>query len=267
MGVLKQVRDSLHEPRLKDVDVDSDQLLVIHRAILQEKPMMSQVFKEFYDLCINLDRQYFSGDAKRVEIGAGVSFFKKLYPEIVSTDIKRADNLDMVLDAQNMALPDLSAKAFYGLNCFHHFPEPCKFFDELKRVLVPGGGCVLIEPYFGLVAERFYQNVHEVETFDSTQAEWENSALGFSSNANQALSYIVFVRDREKFERLYPELEIVVQRPIHNYLRYLLSGGLNFRQVLPSWTSPLIKLAETLLIPVSRVLALHHVIVVRKRAL
>src|SRR5262245_58084731 len=102
MGVLKQVRDVLHEPRLKDVDVDSDQLLVIHRAILQEKPMMNEVFKEFYDLCINLDEQYFSGSGKRVEIGAGVSFFKKLYPEIVSTDIKRAENLDMVLDAQNM---------------------------------------------------------------------------------------------------------------------------------------------------------------------
>jgi SAM-dependent methyltransferase len=265
VGVLKQVRDVLHEPRLKDVDVDSDQLLVIHRAILQEKPMMNEVFKEFYDLCIDLDNQYFSGSGKRVEIGAGVSFFKKLYPEIVSTDIKRADNLDMVLDAQNMDLPDGSVRALYGLNCFHHFPEPCKFFNELKRVLNPGGGCVLIEPYFGFVAERFYKNVHEVETFDGNQKEWENNALGFSSNANQALSYIVFVRDRTKFDKLYPELEIVVQKPIHNYLRYLLCGGLNFRQVLPSWTSPVIKVVEALMIPVSKIFALHHVVVIRKR--
>ena len=266
MGVLKQVRDVLHEPRLREVDVDSDQFLYIHRVILQEKPMMREVFKEFYDLCMSLDERYFTGSGQRVEIGAGVSFFKKLYPGIVATDVKRSDNLDMVLDAQNMDLGNASVRAFYGLNCFHHFPEPCKFFDELKRVLVPGGGCVLIEPYFGMVAERFYKNVHESETFDSTQREWENNALGFCSNANQALSYIVFVRDRLKFERLFPELEIVVQKPIHNYLRYLLCGGLNFRQILPSWTSPLIKGVETLLIPVSRIFALHHVIVIRKKS-
>jgi hypothetical protein len=55
--------------------------------------------------------------------------------------------------------------------------------------------------------------------------------------ANQALSYIVFERDRERFERLFPDLEIVEQSWIANYPRYLLSGGLNFRQLLPTFRS------------------------------
>ena len=41
--------------------------------------MMREVFEKFYDTCIALDNQYF-GDSKgqRIEIGAGVSFFKKI---------------------------------------------------------------------------------------------------------------------------------------------------------------------------------------------
>jgi hypothetical protein len=99
-----------------------------------------------------------------------------------------------------------------------------------------------------------------------TQKEWVNEELGFMNGANQALSYIVFVRDKKKLEELYPNLEIVVQKPLNNYLRYLLSGGLNFRQVLPSFLSPLIKLWEFTLIPFNSVFALHHIIVIRKKA-
>jgi len=266
MALLKYIRDFLHEPRLQGVNLDSDELLTIHRNILQEKPMMAEVFREFYSLCVDLDNRYFSGQGARIELGAGVSFFKKVFPDIISTDVKRADNLDMVLDAQNMNLASSSVRAFYGLNCFHHFPDPSAFFNELKRTLVPGGGCILIEPYFGPIAAKFYETVHEVETFDASQQEWHNPTLGFSTNANQALSYIVFVRDRSKFSRLFPELEITIQRPIHNYLRYLLSGGLNFRQLLPFWMSKPIKLIETLLNPFSHWTALHHVIVIRKHA-
>jgi len=53
--------------------------------------------------------------------------------------------------------------------------------------------------------------------------------------ANQALSYIVFKRDVHLFLKKYPQLELVEQKVFSNYLRYLLSGGLNFRQILPSY--------------------------------
>jgi hypothetical protein len=49
-----------------------------------------------------------------------------------------------------------------------------------------------------------------------------------------------------------------------NYLRYLLSGGLNFRQLVPDRLLPVIKLLEGALRPARNILALHHVIVIRK---
>jgi SAM-dependent methyltransferase len=265
MNVLKRIRTYLAEPRLAGKNPDTEEFLDLHRQILEEKPMMNAVFAEFYDACINIDEKYFSGNGKRVEIGAGVSFFKKIYPQIITTDIKRADYLDMVVDALNMPFENGSVRAIYGINCFHHFPDPNQFFKELIRVLNSGGGCVLIDPYHGPLAKAFYKNVFDTEGFDVAQPSWKNDSLGVMMNANQALSYIVFTRDKKQFETQYPELELVKQYPLKNYVRYLLSGGLNFRQLLPSFLSPLLKLVEWLLSPLSKVFGLHHIIIIRKR--
>ena len=88
--------------------------------------------------------------------------------------------------------------------------------------------------------------------------------MGPMNGANQALSYIVFVRDREEFMRKYPSLEIIYQAPIGNYLKYLCSGRLNLRQLLPDHFIASIGWAEKMLSPLNRWIALHHVIVLRK---
>lgn len=266
MNILKKIRTALAEPRLQGKNPDTEEFLELHRQILMEKPMMRDVFAEFYKSCIDLDNKFFTGTGKCVEIGAGVSFFKKLYPEIIATDIKKADYLDMVVDALNMPFENSSIRAIYGINCFHHFPDPDKFFSELERVLCVGGGCVLIDPFYGPVASVFYKNVFDSEGFDKTQQSWSNDTLGVMMGANQALSYVVFKRDIEKFNRQHPKLEIVVQRPLTNYGRYLLSGGLNFRQLLPNFMSPVLKFFEWLATPLSSVLGLHHVVVIRKKS-
>ena len=264
MSILKKIRNKLSDPRLQGVDVDSPELLVVHRKIMMEKRIMREVFTEFYNSCIRYDEKYFSGDGQRIEIGAGVSFFKEVYPEIIATDIKPAENLDRVLDALKMDLEDESVRAFYGLNCFHHFPSPDQFFKELQRTLIPGGGCVLIEPYYGPIAAKMYKSLFDTEVFEPEQKEWESDS-SIMHGANQALSYIVFVRDRKLFEDKYPDLEIVLVNPMTNYMRYLLSGGLNFRSLVPSVLSPLVKVVEWLITPLKKLFGLHYSIVIRKR--
>ena len=265
MNLVDRIRDSFVEPRLNGIDYNSDALIEVHREILSEKKMLQDVFSEFYCKCIDLDAKYFVGSGKKVEIGAGVSFFKKKFPEIISSDIKKADNLDMVIDAMDMNFPSESIHAIYGLNCFHHFPDPNQFFKELNRVLEKGGGCILIEPYYGFIASQFYKKLFDTETFDKTQKEWTNANRNYMVGANQALSYIVFKRDIQKFNKLYPELEIVYEKPLNNYLRYLLSGGLNYRSLLPYQYSPILKGLELFLLPFNRLLALHYILVIKKK--
>jgi SAM-dependent methyltransferase len=212
-----------------------------------------------------LDKKYFLGAGQRLEIGAGVSFFNKLFPDVLITDIKKSSHLDRVIDAQQMDLPEYSVRAIYGINCFHHLPEPEKFFHELERVLVPGGGCILIDPYYGPISEMILTRLFKTETFDKSQKNWETNSSGVMVGANQALSYIVFIRDRESFHEKFPGLEIVYAHPMNNYLQYLLSGGLNFKQLVPDFLIPGIKGIEFILTPLAPILALHHIIVLRKK--
>ncbi len=265
-GLVRWLRDRLAEPRLATVDVDGEQFLAVHRDIVLGKRSVQQLFTEMYRLCADLDRRHFSGSGARVELGAGSSFLKRQYPDVVSTDIKLATHLDMVVDALRLPFRNASIRAYYGIECFHHFNDPDLFFAELRRTLVPGGGCVLIEPYHGPEARWFYRRLFDSESFEPDQLEWSAPVGGPLRGANQALSYIVFARDRDKFNAKYRDLQILSEFPLNNYLRYLGSGGLNFRNLLPALLVPVARLCEIALIPMSRILALHHVIVVRKTA-
>ena len=260
------IRSWLSEPRVRGVNVDSPELVDVHREILASKPMMRNVFEDIYDSCMAADLRYFSGDGLRVEVGAGVSIIKEFYPDVLATDIKPSPHVDMVVDALAMPWDDGALRAVYGLNCFHHLPDPDQFFAELDRVLSPGGGCILIEPFDGPFARWLYPRLFDTEGYDLDQASWKASGdVGVMHGANQALSHVVFVRDRALFRERHPRLELVGLRPLRNYPRYLLSGGLNFRQLLPSAAIGLLKFGERIAAPVAPALALHQMIVLRKR--
>jgi SAM-dependent methyltransferase len=259
---------ALSEPELRGVDMDSPERIVVHRRILDRKPMIRGVFTDFYRTCRALDDEFF-GDTPglRVELGAGVSLFKTVCPDVIVTDLVPATHLDAVVDAQATDFPEASVRVLYGMNCFHHFPEKEAFFREMLRIVHPGGGCVLVEPYFGPSASLLYKRLFTSETFDKRAATWNQDAGARAMvGANQAASYLVFVRDRARFAALFPGLEIVHMAPLGNYLRYLLSGGLNFRPLVPAGAAGALTLVEALLTPLRRMLALHHVTVIRKRA-
>ncbi len=267
MSILSSLSAHLKDKRLEGVNPESEERLIQHRNILETKPMMREIFSDFYQAVRAADEKYLSGDGARIEVGAGVSFFKKIFPDVLVTDIQPAAHLDQVMDALALPVAAGSVRVVYGINCFHHFPDIPRFFTEMRRALLPGGGIVLIEPYHGPVARLLYRHLFTTETFDTRQPGWESEAVhqGVMLGANQALSYIVFRRDRQLFEKLFPEFEILVERPFTNYLRYLTSGGLNFNALVPARAVPLLKCFEFLLTPFARIFGLHHLIVIRKR--
>ena len=264
--LLPAIRSLLLDPRIRGVDIDSPEALDLHRQIAIEKQLMRAVFKGFYDVSVDLAEAHFRVSGKQVEIGAGGSFFKEYYPEVITTDIKPSSHLDMILDAQDMRFDREEVAVFYGFNCFHHLPQPRRFFRELGRVLIPGGGCILVEPYNGWLSRIVHANVHAHEFFDPNQRTWEavSTSVGPLSGANQALSYIVFDRDRAKFAEEFPFLQVVSTFPLTNYVRYILAGGVNFRQLVPNATERILGGMEFILSPLARWLALHHAVVLRK---
>ena len=253
-------------PETAGLDIDGPDRFEVHAAVLRRKPMLAAIFRECHELMLDLDLRTF-GDTPgmRVELGAGVAPVAGTFAKVLASDVVPGRGLDAVLDAQRLDLPSGAVRALYGQNCFHHFPDPLRFLAEAERVLAPGGGVVLIEPYYGFLASVVFRRLFPSEDFDKRMVGWTTDATGSMRGANQALSYIVFVRDRTRFERELPSLELVEMFPLDNYVRYLISGGLSFRQLMPTSTAPALRAIEKALRTARRLLALHHVIVLRRR--
>lgn len=264
---MKWLLSLLRDPIVSEINVDDSDRLKVHGEMLAKKRILRDVFTEFHHCFRRLDDLFLSGDGARMELGAGVAPIRDTYPDVLATDVVPAPYLDKVMDAECMDLPDGIMRAIYGQNCFHHFPHPGKFFSEAERVLEPGGGVILLEPYYGPFAKFLFKRLFKTEGFDKEAATWETTVMGPMCGANQALSYIVFIRDRDDFHRAHPTLKIVHQELCSNYLRYILSGGLNFRQLVPNWVVPLVSVIEFALKPFNRWLALHHIVVLRKTSL
>lgn len=264
--MMTRLRNWLIDPTVESHDVDSPAFSIAHREVVQRKVILRRLFQSFYNECRVLDLRYFADcPGGRLEIGSGAGIIKEFYPDVITSDIKPLPFVDVVLSADNLPFPDNSLRAIYAINVFHHLPSPRRFFTEILRVLHPGGGVVLIEPFYGLVASWVFKNLHKSEGFEPDAVSWESSGnAGPFSNANQALSYMVFKRDRTQFHLEFPQLDLVFNRP-HTHLWYILSGGVNFRQLLPDSFTPLIRIAERLLSPFNRWIALQHTIVLRKK--
>ena len=261
---MRRILDLLSAPTVRDIDVNGISRFEAHKKMLIKKRMLRDVFNEFHKLFRKLDREYLSGDGLEIELGSGVSLMRDVYPSVLATDIVPSPHLDRVLNAENMNLENESVRVIYGQNCFHHFMEPDKFFKELERVLKPGAGFIMLDPFYGPIATFLFKRLFRTEGFDKNYPSWNTPHLGPMNGANQALSYIIFVRDYNIFEQKYPTLKIVHRQTVGNYLKYLLSGGLNFRQLVPDSFTGLVNVLEKLLSPFNQIFALHHVIVIKK---
>lgn len=266
--ILNSLRQWLYEPKVRGVDVDDNELLSIHSSVLRGKRLLRSAFETFYrDMAALCDR-HFPVSGLEVELGTGAGFFKSLRPALLTSDVRKGPNIDMELDAQAMSLQDNSVRCIYAINVFHHLPDPERFFSELVRVLRPGGGCILIEPHGGFASALLHRHLHSDEHFDPSAPGWRTAEIGGPlSGANQALAHIVFRRDLQRFNELYgAQLEIVHRGYELNALRYLLSGGVNFRQLSPSFMDGPLTLLESIARPLASFWSLHQVIVIRKRA-
>ena len=91
-------------------------------------------------------------------------------------------------------------------------------------------------------------NIHAAapRAVQSDAADWTFPQSGPLSGANGALPWIIFERDRSAFEAGFPELDIQNVRPFMPF-RYLVSGGVSMRQLMPEATFPLWRGLERLL--------------------
>lgn len=247
-----------------DHEVEQAARIDRHADAFARKPALRQLFQDIHAILRAQDDRWLSGSGTRIELGAGVAPMRDTYPDVRATDIVSAPHLDGVADAQNLDVPAGSVRTLYLQNCFHHLPDPEAFFHSSERALAAGGGIVMLEPHWGPIASMIFPRLFKDEGFDKKQVEWTTPTDGPMRAANQALSYIVLKRDRVRYEKLFPKMKVTASGVMPNYMRYVLTGGLNFPQLLPTLMYPVVKGVETVFSPAAPLIGLHQWFVIRK---
>ena len=120
----------------------------------------------------------------------------------------------------------------------------------------------MVEPWVSIWSRWVYLHLHH-EPFHPEAADWSFPAAGPLSGANGALPWILFERDRTRFEREFPEWAIRTLKP-HMPFRYLVSGGVSMRSLMPGATFGIWRGLENFLGPLMKYIAMFSFIVLER---
>jgi SAM-dependent methyltransferase len=260
--MISRILNFLRESEKKTTANDQDERLMVDRKILDKKPEFLKVVFDIQREMMKNARLSDSKEVSHLELGAGVLPMKMFYPHVKSTDVVPSAHLDGVLDASKLDLEDNSIDNLFLQNTFHHLPDPQAFFNEAFRVLKSGGRIVIVDPYHNIFSSLLFPRLFSSETFEKS-GSWCDASTHPMSGANQALTYIVFCRDLELMKRNNPSLTLELAAPLKSGLRYLLTGGLNFKQLAPNSVLKIVRYFEKYRL-VPRFLSIHWIIVLQK---
>ena len=212
-------------------DLASPKRTLEHRDIILSKKFLKNLYEEWYHVFINEIPHLPSG--KLVELGSGGGFLKQLEPLVITSDVIQLPWTDTTFSAMDMPFEDEALTAIFMIDTFHHIPDAKMFLSNASRVLKSGGIMIMVEPANSLWGRFIYKNFHH-EPFDEN-GDWHIPESGPLTGANGALPWIVCERDRKRFNTLCPELNVVSIK-YHTPLRYLISGGVSFRQFVPNFS-------------------------------
>lgn len=220
------------------------------RSRIFAKPALMSFYNEIYSRYRFHLSTLHSKKSIAIELGSGASFAKMTIPDLTTTDILPYRGVDMVVDACEMPFANETVDFFFLLNTLHHIPNAEAFFREADRCLKPGGSIVIFDQNRGFFSEWILRFFHH-EPYDPNRTSWDFPSTGPVSGANGALAWIIFERDREKFKRLFPRLQIVNSRPFSPLL-YWVSGGLKGWTLAPSFLVPFWRTVDSALLSLDK---------------
>lgn len=238
------LRTLLAHPLTRGLAIDAPETTCLRRRIVAEKPFLRRIYQEWYEA---IAQDVPAGDGDVLELGSGAGFLRDYISGLITSDVLPLPDIDRVVDAHELPFEDATLRAIVMTNVFHHLPEPRRFLGEAARCVRPGGTVVMIEPWHSRWSRWVYRRLHH-EPFEPEAPRWEFPAGGPLSDANGALPWIVFARDRRHFERAFPEWAIRAIEPCMPF-RYLLSGGVSLRALVPSGTFGFWRWVEKCLTP------------------
>ncbi len=242
--MIEAIKRLLAHPDTQDLSLDDPRTTERRRGIIQSNRFLWALYNEWYQL---ISDSIPPGRGKVLELGSGAGFLSRYIPGLITSEIFSCPDIQLVLDGRKLPFSAASLKAIAMLDVLHHIPDSNAFLTEARRCVRPGGSIVMIEPWVSTWSRPIYKHLHH-EPFHPDAEGWSFPDTGPLSGANGALPWIIFQRDRRKFESDFPELSIQGVQPFIPF-RYLVSGGVSMRQLMPAATFGFWRRLESLLSP------------------
>jgi SAM-dependent methyltransferase len=260
-AIKRHVLKRLEYPDTSSLSIDSPETTMRRWEIIRDKRPLREIYDEWYRAIAG---SIPAGDTPVLELGSGAGFMSSYVEDLITSDVLELPGVDRVIDAcAPLPFDDGALRGIAMVNTLHHLSDVTVFLEEATRCLQPGGAISMIEPWNTRWSRFVYGNLHH-EPFDPSVSSWSFDSHGPLSGANGALPWIIFERDRRYFGERFPQLEIRHVRP-GLPIRYLLSGGVSMRALLPDWSFGLVKAMERASRPVMGSLAMFaHVALARR---
>lgn len=227
----------------------------------EARPLVRRLYLDWFKL---LGSRLASVPGASIELGSGIGRFHREFPSIMATDVERTPWAKDVVDAEALPYADGTVSNLVLIDVFHHLGRPARFLDEARRVLVPGGRVLILDPYCSPVSTLAYRRFHHEQTELQAPALDDDEAIAAEPLAsNQARTTLVFFRERSAFEARWPELDLVETRRFAFFL-YPLSGGFSKRQLVPAFLQRPLRVLERVLTPLAPLAAFRCLVVLER---
>jgi SAM-dependent methyltransferase len=253
------LRSILAHPLTRGRSIDDPVTTDLRRAIVTSKPFLRAIYDDWYRAIL---QRIPDGDGSVLELGSGAGFFEQFLPDVITSEVFECPGVKLVADARALPFSPGDLPGIVMTDVLHHIPDVAAFFREATRCLRSGGGVIMVEPWVTPWSRLIYTHLHH-EPFEPQVERWDFPAKGPLSDANGALPWILFQRDRKRFESEFPGLRIQEIRPMMPF-RYLVSGGVSMRALMPGFTTCLWKAIEKACEPQMKRLAMFSLISIRR---
>ncbi len=232
LGLAARCAALLEYPGASETSIDSAEATIQRWQLIRDKTFLRRIYEEWY---LHVASAIPTTAKPVLELGSGAGFMSEYVEGLITSDILELPEVSRVVDAcAGLPFETASLRGIAMVNTLHHLPDAEAFFDEASRCLESGGTISMIEPWNTSWSRFVYSRLHH-EPFEPDVVSWGFESSGPLSSANGALPWIVFARDRTRFEQRFPDLEIRRVEPIMP-VRYLLSGGVSMRSLVPTWS-------------------------------
>ncbi len=246
---------------------DVTSVLERHRETWARKKIIREIYTGWYKQVL---KDLWESKGRTIELGGGGGNFKEFKPGVITSDIEACQWLDICFDAHDMPFNNSSAANIVMIDVLHHLADPVRFLREAARVLESKGRIVLLEPFPTPFSLFVYRRVHpepfimETDYFASSGQKEVTTTGKDPWDANQAMAYLLFFKQRKKFQHLLGDTFKIIKRKRISCILYPASGGFENKAMIPDFMIPFFKLLEFLLIPFRKLLAFRCYIVLEK---